>query len=122
MGLWEWKWCLLAAALMNCTLFLLPLTWAESGAGLPLPPEELPVEEHTAPLPAGEVDSSYTVRVLRDGAVTGMTMAEYLQGVVRAEMPASFEQEALCAQAVAARTYTLYKMSTGGNHGETADI
>ena len=122
MGLREWKWCLLAAALMNCVLFLLPLTWAESGAGRPLPPEELPVEEHTAPLPAGEVDGSYTVRVLHDGTVTGMTMAEYLQGVVRAEMPASFEQEALCAQAVAARTYTLYKMSTGGNHGETADI
>lgn len=36
-----------------------------------------------------------------------------------AEMPASFEPEALKAQAVAARTYTLYKIQTGGNHGET---
>ena len=34
----------------------------------------------------------------------------------------SFEPEALKAQAVAARTYTLYKMQTGGNHGDTADI
>ena len=37
-------------------------------------------------------------------------------------MPASFEPEALKAQAVAARTYTLYKLQSGGNHGDTADI
>jgi stage II sporulation protein D len=35
---------------------------------------------------------------------------EYLYGVVSAEMPASFEEEALKAQAVVARTYTLYKI------------
>ena len=51
-----------------------------------------------------------------------MTLGKYLVGVVRAEMPASFEPEALKAQAVTARTYTLYKMQTGGNHGDTADI
>lgn len=32
-------------------------------------------------------------------------------------MPASFAEEALKAQAVAARTYTLYKLISGGNHG-----
>ena len=35
-----------------------------------------------------------------------MDLGTYLVGVVRAEMPASFELEALKAQAVAARTYT----------------
>lgn len=40
-------------------------------------------------------------------------MDEYLLGVLRAEMPASFEMEALRAQAIAARTYTLYKMKGG---------
>lgn len=35
---------------------------------------------------------------------------EYLYGVVSAEMPASFEEEALKAQSVVARTYTLYKI------------
>lgn len=35
---------------------------------------------------------------------------EYLYGVVSAEMPASFKEEALKAQAVVARTYTLYKI------------
>lgn len=38
-------------------------------------------------------------------------MEEYLTGVVAAEMPASFETEALKAQAVAARSYAVYKMS-----------
>ena len=36
---------------------------------------------------------------------------EYLYGVVSSEMPASFEIEALKAQAVAARTYTIYKIN-----------
>ncbi|MCK9479879.1 MAG: stage II sporulation protein D [Firmicutes bacterium] len=35
---------------------------------------------------------------------------EYLKGVVVAEMPASFEKEALKAQAVAARTYAYHKL------------
>lgn len=49
---------------------------------------------------------------------------EYLYGVVSAEMPASFEEEALKAQAIVARTYTLYKIqNSGGKHKENnADI
>lgn len=43
---------------------------------------------------------------------------EYLVGVVLAEMPANFEQEALKAQAVAARTYTRKAYETGGKHGD----
>ena len=54
--------------------------------------------------------------------VLEMDLGTYLTGVVRAEMPASFEPEALKAQAVAARTYTLYKLQSGGNHGGTADV
>lgn len=38
-------------------------------------------------------------------------------GVTAAEMPASFAEEALKAQAVAARTYTLYKLTAGSSHG-----
>lgn len=45
-------------------------------------------------------------------------LEEYLVGVVLAEMPASFETEALKAQAVVARTYTLRADSTGGKHGD----
>ena len=46
---------------------------------------------------------------------------EYLYGVVSAEMPASFAEEALKAQAVVARTYTIYKIKNGSKH-EGADI
>lgn len=53
-------------------------------------------------------DDAVNVRVLIDGAIVEMTMAQYLTGVVAAEMPATFEVEALKAQAVAARTETLY--------------
>lgn len=42
----------------------------------------------------------------------------YLVGVVLAEMPASFEKEALKAQAVAARTYARRASLTGGKHGD----
>lgn len=55
-----------------------------------------------------------TVNVLKDGELIEMDLEEYLVGVVAAEMPASYELEALKAQAVAARTYTLYKKNHGG--------
>lgn len=47
-----------------------------------------------------------------------MDLDAYLVGVVLAEMPASFETEALKAQAVAARTYTRKAWETGGKHGD----
>ena len=46
----------------------------------------------------------------RAGEVLYMDLEEYLVGVVFSEMPASFEAEALKAQAVAARSYAVYKM------------
>ena len=58
----------------------------------------------------------------KDDVIEEIPIDEYLYGVVSAEMPASFEQEALKAQAVVARTYTIYKIEHSGNkHGE-ADI
>ena len=52
-------------------------------------------------------DAGTVLTVLTDGELRETTMADYLIGVVAAEMPASFEPEALKAQAVAARTYIL---------------
>ena len=40
-------------------------------------------------------------------------MAEYLPGVVRGEMPATFEPEALKARAVAERTFISYRVQGG---------
>ena len=49
---------------------------------------------------------------LQSGQVVTLPLDEYLIGVVAAEMPAEFHPEALKAQAVAARTYTLLRLST----------
>ena len=45
--------------------------------------------------------------------VNGLDLEEYIIGVVAAEMPASFEEEALKSQAVAARSYAIYKINKG---------
>ena len=69
-----------------------------------------------APYPAPE-----TVTVKNGDEVQEMDMQGYLVGVVAAEMPASFEPEALKAQSVAARSYALYCAATG-RHGDTAQV
>lgn len=47
---------------------------------------------------------------------------QYLYGVVSAEMPANYEIEALKAQAIVARTYTLYQIIKGSKKHDGADI
>lgn len=57
------------------------------------------------------------IRLLADGEEREMSLEDYLQGVVAAEMPASFEPEALKAQAVAARTYAMYRIASNAHNG-----
>ena len=110
------------ALLLLLAIFLAPLLLlASSGDRVPqetpqpAPTATLPIQKPTAQSGAGG-DGATLVRVtLPDGTVTALTLAEYLWRVVAAEMPASFETEALRAQAVTARTYTLYQMSIGAN-------
>ena len=45
------------------------------------------------------------------GEIEELPLDEYLYGVVSAEMPANYEIEALKAQAVVARTYTIYQIA-----------
>lgn len=52
----------------------------------------------------------------KTGETEEIPLDEYLYGVVAAEMPASFEKEALKAQAIVARTYTIYKITSGQKH------
>ena len=58
------------------------------------------------------------VKVRNGDAVAEDDLDTYLVGVVLAEMPASFEPEALKAQAVVARTYAGKAGITGGKHGD----
>ena len=62
---------------------------------------------------ADSMDSQSVLQVYDGEKTVSMTMAEYLPGVVRGEMPASFEPEALKAQAVAERTFIYYHMLGG---------
>ncbi|MBS4022253.1 MAG: stage II sporulation protein D [Dethiobacter sp.] len=80
-----------------------------------------------APVPAPRIDRSpiespageINIRVYRHdlNEIVELPLEEYLVGVVAAEMPASFGQEALKAQAVVARTYTVNQMIHYGGPG-----
>ena len=74
---------------------------------------------------ANEIEYNYTqygtVKLLHTDTnkIEELDIDEYLYGVVSAEMPASFEEEALKAQAVVARTYTIYKIiNNEDKHGK----
>jgi len=83
------------------------LLWHEVAAtdALPLAPEW------------GEREQIVRVYHTRLGEIVEMPLEEYLVGVLAAEMPISYELEALKAQAVAARTYTVRKLIDSGGGG-----
>ena len=110
------------SAMLMALLFLLPLAVIVPFRMELFGREQTVDETEGEPFAAGVADGAVTLRVLSGESVLEMDLGEYLVGVLRAEMPASFEPDALRAQAAAARTYTFYKLQSGGNHGETADI
>lgn len=65
-------------------------------------------EEETA-----YTDAKQTLRLWIDDEAVELSVEEYLQGVLRGEMGASFHMEALKAQTVAERTYLYYQMEAG---------
>lgn len=69
-----------------------------------------------------EYNNYGTIKLLhsKTGDVEEIPIDEYLYGVVSAEMPADFEKEALKAQAIVARTYTIYKIQNKKH--EDADL
>lgn len=78
--------------------------------------EELTVENYN-------YDLINKVKVLyKDtGIIEEKKIDEYIVNVVAAEMPVDFESEALKAQAIVARTYTIYKVTKDKKHND-ADI
>ncbi len=129
-GIWPVRAAMLGVALV-VFLFLLPLLLLpgeERGEREPLPtatlsgavPTEAPVG---AAAPVTGWDEGERLRLLTvEGTIEEMTLGEYLWGVTAAEMPASFELEALKAQTVAARTYCMYQRSGGGEKHPGADV
>ena len=72
------------------------------------------VKEVTSSIPVLEGETPIIIRLLNesDNSITEINLEDYIIGVVAAEMPASFEMEALKAQAIAARTFAMYKKNT----------
>ena len=66
-------------------------------------------------------DNKIKLLHLETNEIEEILLDEYLYGVVSAEMPANYDIEALKAQAIVARTYTIYKIKNGSKH-EGADI
>ena len=89
---------------------------------LPSPTATLPIDR-TVVTPGQTADGRVQVRVaLGDGEVLTLPLDKYLWRVVAAEMPASFEEEALKAQTCAARTYTAVLQKSAGSKHPDADI
>lgn len=78
--------------------------------------EEIILDNISASLSATVEDFSKEnkIEVNIDGEITEMDMEEYLISVVAGEVYPNYHNEALKAQAVAARTYLVYKMQKGG--------
>lgn len=83
------------------------------------PPDTVPPSnmQNGQPLP-------HTVTCLdtKTGTVNTVILEDYLIGVLAAEMPAGYESEALKAQAVAARSYILYKVNSSNSRHPQATI
>ena len=78
-------------------------------SGAQIPGEDTSIMQESA--------SEIWIPVLKkDGRLVAMELESYISRVVLGEMPASFDREALKAQAVAARTYTLQCVEDGDRH------
>ena len=66
--------------------------------------------DNSSPFDAPETAEMVKVYIKQTDTVCDMDISRYLTGVVAGEMPADFEEEALKAQAVAARTYLVSHM------------
>lgn len=102
----------LASFVFTVIILLITMLFSVSGPRSALPDysyaEPPPFEEL---LPSGKRwDDLVMINVLVGGETVEMSIERYLIGVTAAEMPASFEHEALKAQAVTARTSVAYNM------------
>ncbi len=108
------------AAVLGLGLPALAVAWAVWTNGpetFQTPEPEITQAPESTPAELSSTDQQTKVSVLLDDSdAVQLDMQTYLTGVVLAEMPASFELEALKAQAIVARTYALKRMETSNKH------
>lgn len=96
-------------------LFLILILGIVLASFVPSPPKQEDVPETTEVPP---ITHSRSIPVRFGNNVKEMDLEDYIVGAVFGEMPVWFEEEALKAQAVAARTFALKACETGGKHGD----
>ena len=128
------KRCILVSLLLLAFALLLPLAAPRiapvripaipARAVTPTPGEagDPPGAESGAEVLRPRADESVTVSFFHDGQVRQITLADYLPGVLAGEMPAAFEEDALRAQAVAARTFAAFHKLRGAPAHPGADV
>ena len=105
-----------AGIFLFLVIWVIPLLFATFGT-------HYQTEEASPPkTPSVTAQPQTEITLLHNGTLIKLPLEEYLYGVVAGEMPASFETEALKAQAVAARTYTVNRKKTPNKDHPDADV
>lgn len=99
---------LIAITLIIPAILVVPFMDGKASGKLGVDLSKPPAKETAAP----SADAAVTVAVYRSSKekIENAQLEDYLVGVVAAEMPADFNEEALKAQALTARTYIVKKM------------
>lgn len=113
---------LFVVILMIPTLLVIPFSNQEASYALEEGPKSTPKSLSVTTEPTVEV-AVYRANL---GNTVDVPLEEYVVGVLASEMPATFELEALKAQALAARTYVIRQMLSdqklGVPEGSNADV
>jgi stage II sporulation protein D len=109
-----WLWAFVMGILIPGLMFAVVDRFYGRPTGLPQGPEETTKDtQHFS-------EKIQQVTVLQNGDLIQMDIDTYLTGVLLAEMPAGFHEEALKAQAVVARTLAVKTNTIGGKHPRNA--
>ena len=60
-------------------------------------------------------ENNIYIKINKNNTIETLNLEDYIVGVVAGEMPASFNEEALKAQAIVSRTYAMYKIKNFDN-------
>jgi len=113
--------CIIMIIFLICLIFLLPVIFInkntiKTSSGNTIEKKELEIINY-------DYTKYLTIKLLHQDTnkIEEVNLDEYIASVVSAEMPVDYELEALKAQAIVARTYTIYKITTSKKH-DIADI
>lgn len=95
---------------------MLPSLLLSAGGAVSNQAEPAPIEPTSFQEPVQPAKEVWIPVIKKNGRIVAMELESYISRVVLGEMPASFDEEALKAQAVAARTYTLQCIEDGERH------